>query len=59
MAASDGLPVDRARECKVLLEEGRCWSVVERFYREAVANPSLIWEVSEELHEVRGTPFGS
>lgn len=59
MAASDGLPVDRARECKVLLEEGRSWSAVERFYREAVANPSLIWEVSEELHEVRDTPFGS
>lgn len=59
MAASDGVPVDRARECKVLLEEGRCWRAVERFYREAVANPSLIWEVSEELREVRDTPFGS
>eukprot|EP00963_Diacronema_lutheri_P003416 scaffold282_cov345-Pavlova_lutheri.AAC.30 len=54
MATSDGLEADRARDCKVLFEEKRDWSAVERFYREAVRGRRSVWMVSEALEEVRG-----
>eukprot|EP00894_Picocystis_sp_ML_P004701 jgi/Pico_ML_1/55218/g945.t1 len=51
MATSDGLEADRARDCKVLFEEKRDWSAVERFYREAVRGRRSVWMVSEALEE--------